>query len=136
MIVPLIPKKTSIQKNHKFQYQKSYFQKNKTQLNSARKFCRKQIQLAEENPTWRDLVAYFGFLEYKINVIYSSGVSSEDDANVKVKQEFNLADIPGASKETIQVKDDVCLEEQSPTNITDTPQNKVTRLNNDSSLVD
>ena len=54
----------------------------------------------------RDFVTCFGFSEYKINAIFYSRVSFEDDANVKVRQEFNCADIPGASKGTIQVKND------------------------------
>ena len=102
--------KTTIQKSCKANYQKSYFQINKTHLNSSRKIRPKQIQLAEETPTSHDLFACFGFSEYKINAILSSRVLLEDDANVKVKHEFNLAGIPGASKETIQVKGDVCLE--------------------------
>ena len=76
-----------------------------------RKIHGKHIQLAEENPTWRDLIAFFGFSKYKINAIFSSGVSFEDDANVNVKQELNCAGISGASKETNQVNDDVYLEE-------------------------
>ena len=75
---------------------------------------------------------------YKINVIFSSRVLFENDANanVKVKQEFNCAGISDVSKETNQVNDDVCLKEQSPTISNDTPKNKVICLDIESSSVD
>ena len=60
----------------------------------------------------------------------------KDDANVEVKQEFNCAGISGASKETNQVNDQLCLEEQSPTNSNDTPKNIVIHFDIESSLVD
>ena len=58
-----------------------------------------------------------------------------DDTNVKVKQEFIGVGISGASKETNQVNDDVCLEEQSHTS-NDKPKNKVICLDIESSSVD
>ena len=98
--------KTTIQKKRKVNYQKSYFQKNKIRLNSARKIRLKNIQLAEENPTC-NLVACVVFSDYNINVIFSSRVLFKNEAKVKIKQEFNFAGVSDASKETNQVNDDV-----------------------------
>ena len=59
----------------------------------------------------------------------------KDDANVKVKQEFNCAGIPGAFNYINQGSDDVCLQEQSPIS-NDLPKNQVICLNIESSLAD
>ena len=105
----LYSQKIRIQKKREVNFQKSYFVKNNTRLDSARQFCRKHIKLFEEYPTSRDLVACWGFTNYKINVTFSSRVLCKDDANVKSKLKFNCFGIPVASKETNSVNTDICL---------------------------